>query len=224
MTEELRLGADVVAADGRKVGKLKYIVIDSIDGTVSELIVEPGLLQSGQLLHPSRWDEPTAVVVPAELVQSADEHAVHLHCPVADFKNLPPYTEQEYVRPDESWTPPPGYTVADFLLRLAAPFGGIIPPPVKLQLRKGPLEREIKPGTPVWRREPHTEIGRVERVLVDPVARRIICLIIHRGGIVPFHVKLPLGYISEILDDVIYIDLTDEQIEALLPFNPDDVS
>lgn len=222
MIEELRIGAEVLTADGRRVGNLKYIIVDTADGTVSAVAVEPGLLESGRLLEPTKWDEPSAVIVPIDLIAHADAEVVRLRCSESELRTLPPYIEQEYVHPDESWTPPPGYTLADFLLRLTAPFGGIIPPPMKIRLRKGRTEREIEPGTPVWRKHPHTEVGHVERVLFDPETDKVTGLVLRRGGLVPFHVALPMHFVTEILDDVIHVEMTDEEIESLAPFNPPD--
>jgi hypothetical protein len=130
--------------------------------------------------------------------------------------------DQQYVQPNEAWTPPPGYAIAHFLLQLAQPFGGIIPPPMKIRIRKGYSEREISPDTPVWREHPHTEIGTVERVLFDSDSGKVSGLVVRRGGLIPFHALLPLKYVTEILDDVIHVDMTDEEIEALEPYGPAD--
>src|SRR5581483_4022982 len=105
MIEELRIGSDAVTADGKTVGSVAYIVVDSQDGTVSGVAIEPGLLESGRLGEPAKWDEPTAIIVPIERVAHAEAGAVRLDCSEDDFKEFPPYIDQQYVQPGEDWTP-----------------------------------------------------------------------------------------------------------------------
>jgi uncharacterized protein YrrD len=222
MIEELRIGAEVITADDKDVGNVSHIVVDAEQGVVTGIAVDPGLLRSRRLVEPEKWDEPASVIVPMDVVVHSDASSVRLRCSEAEFKAFPPYIDQDYVQPGEDWTAPPGYAIANFLLRLAAPFGGIIPPPMKIRLRKGRSEREIEPDTPVWREHPHTELGVVERVLYEQDGDKVQALIVRRGGLIPMHVVLPLKYVTEILDDVVRVDMSDQEIELLEPWGPRD--
>ena len=83
---------------------------------------------------------------------------------------------------------------------------------------KAPFERHILDDAPVWRDEPNTHIGDVERVLVDDATDHIVGLVIKRGVLTHEEVVLPMKYVTEIRDGAIIVQVSDKQLESLAPF------
>ena len=70
--------------------------------------------------------------------------------------------------------------------------------------------------------DPRAEVGEVDQVLIDSETDKVTGLVIRREGIVPAYVVLPLRYVTEILDDVVHVDMTDDEIEALELWDDED--
>lgn len=75
-------------------------------------------------------------------------------------------------------------------------------------------------GTPVWRRQPHEEVGTVERLLVAEAAQRLVALVIRRSGRGHHLVLLPLAAITDVAAGVVHVALSDDQLDALAPYQP----
>ena len=58
MLDELRIGATVHGADHKKIGTLKRIVVERDGAHVTHLVVDPGLIESGQPLRSGRLGRP----------------------------------------------------------------------------------------------------------------------------------------------------------------------
>jgi hypothetical protein len=86
-------------------------------------------------------------------------------------------------------------------------------------LQRASFEREILNDAPVWRQEPHEQIGEVERVLVANETDEVEALVIRRGHLFGEDVILPVEYVTEILDGLVRVQLSDEEIAALQVFH-----
>jgi hypothetical protein len=82
-------------------------------------------------------------------------------------------------------------------------------------VRKASFEREILNDAPVWRLEPHTHIGDVERVLVAEDTDEIEELVIRRGVLFHEDVVLPIDYVTEIQDGVVHVQMSDAELRGL---------
>ncbi len=92
--EDLRIDAPTQGRDGRRLGKLQRIVIAEADQRVTHLVIDPGLLASGNALVPGGWEKPRARVVPIALVTAATADGLTLDCDEAEFAAYPLF-EQE---------------------------------------------------------------------------------------------------------------------------------
>ena len=95
--EDAREGADVISRDGHKVGKLSRVVIKEESLEITHLVVDPGLLHSGESLWAGGWGQPHERVIPVGVLEdeaespadhgvvigednpnrASDEHALH---------------------------------------------------------------------------------------------------------------------------------------------------
>jgi len=85
-------------------------------------------------------------------------------------------------------------------------------------VRKASFGRQILIAAPIWRLEPHSHIGDVERVLVDEDTDEIRDLVIRRGVVFHQDVVLPVDYVTEILDGVIHVQISDDELRGLQPY------
>jgi len=215
--DDLRHGADVTTSDDEEVGKLYAVIVDPRDDRVTHIVVNTGphFPQPG-------FGAPDLITVPVEEMADAQEDKVILKCTKREFSRMPSYVERRFTSPPpppESEQPPrerPAPTLWDVGLALGgalAASGGIGVPAETF--RKAKFERQILNDAPVWRLEPFSHIGDVERVLIDEETDEIVALVIRRGVLFHHEVVLPIDYVTEVLDGFINVRISDEALERL---------
>ena len=214
--ENLHHGAHVESAERKDVGRLHSIVIDPRDNDVTHIVVN-----AGPHFPEPGFGAPELINVPIELMEDAGEAKVVLRCSRDEFRRLPRYVDREFT-PARLPAPEAGTTDRAHLLwnagvAIAASFASLvtgIAVPAET-VRKASFEREILNDAPVWRLEPHTHIGDVERVLVDEETDEIKELVIRRGVLFHEDVVLPMDYVTEIQDGVVHVKISDEDLRRL---------
>jgi uncharacterized protein YrrD len=232
MLEDLHIGATVTSSSGAHLGTLSRVVVDGTSDQVVGLVVDPGLVESGNLLAPGGWERPRERVVPTSLVLSVTQDGLRLSCDEAAFAQLPLFEREQSaeVNPSDVSASSGGqrgwsrFRVGELINYFAAEFGlGAAPyvPPTDTTPLEPPTAGAIAEGTAVWRLDPHERIGEVERVLVDGATQRVSLLVVRRGGLVRHRALLPISAISSIEDGVVHVRLSDAELEALAPFDSD---
>ena len=213
--DNLRHGADVYTTDGQKVGTLHAIVLDPSDNQVTHIAVN-----TGPHFPEPGFGDPKIVSVDMDALDDATDERVDLSLNAATFRALPLY-EQTYfydVPDDEEEGPHPAggrlWSWTHAIAATLASLGGGIVIPAE-QFRKASFERHILNDAPVWRIEPNTHIGDVDRVLVDEATDEIEALVIRRGALLNKDVILPMQHVREIRDGLIHAQLSDEDLQAL---------
>jgi uncharacterized protein YrrD len=228
MIEDLRIGAAVASTAGDRLGTLSRVVVDGTTDTVAGIVVDPGLVQSGNLLAPGGWSRPRERVVPTQLVAAVTAEEVRLSCDEDAFAQLPLFEHEQSVAVDPTTAGAPErwsrFRLGDLINYAASEFGlGGAPylPPAEITHVEPPTAGAIAEGTLVWRTAPHERIGEVERVLADAATQRVSSLVIRRGGLARHRVVLPAAAIASVEDGVIHVHLTDAELETLAPYEPD---
>ena len=218
LLDNLRHGAEVLSADGKDLGKLHAVVIDPRDNEVTHIVVN-----AGPHFPEPGFGAPQLVEVPIAQMADAQEEKVLLECDQQQFRSLPVYVERAYTQPPVSDAggrgAGPGHLLWNVGMAIAgalASMGGIAVPAETF--RKARFERHILNDAPVWRSEPHSHIGDVERVLIDEETEEIQALVVRRGALFSHDVVLPIDYVTEILDGVIHVRISDEEVERLREF------
>ncbi|HEU4760567.1 MAG TPA: PRC-barrel domain-containing protein [Dehalococcoidia bacterium] len=216
--DNLRPGAEVISTDGEEVGKLHAVVVDPRDDAVTHIVVN-----AGPFFPQPGFGAPRLVSVPIDEMADAREKKVILKCTRKKFSEMPDYARWSYTPPTPAWRTPEGlprenvlWSAGAALVASLGRFSGIAVP--WETIRKGRFEREILHDAPVWRTEPHTHIGDVERVLVDEVTDEVAALVIRRGVLFHHDVILPIEHLTEVLDGVIHVRISDEELERLEEF------
>ena len=226
MLEDLHIGVPVTGSTGAHLGTLTRIVIERDQPRVTHIVVDPGLIESGNLLAPGGWEKPRERVLPVALVTHADAHGVRLACNEAAFTALPlfehrDFTAAEVSEPAAGEPRPPWrarFNVGDLVNYVASGWGlGAAPylGPAEVTYNEPAGASSIAEGSQVWRLDPHEQVGVVERVLADPATQRVTGVVIRRTGLHPHRRILPVGAIAEVADDVVHIRLTDAQVNDL---------
>jgi hypothetical protein len=155
----------------------------------------------------------------------AQEGRVILRVTKRRFKEMPSYVERSFSAPPPGRGAPsdrPEHHVWDVGQALVASLSGVGGIPVPREtFRRAEFERHILNDSPVWRQEPHEQIGEVERVLVDEQNDDVEALVIRRGWLFTEDVVLPVDYVTEVLDGVVRVQLSDAEIEQLEQFKPE---
>jgi uncharacterized protein YrrD len=214
--DNLRPGADVTSSDNEEVGKLHAVVVDPRDDRVTHIVVN-----AGPHFPEPGFGAPNLITVPVEQMADAQEDKVILKCTKRRFARMPSYVERRFTSspPSESERPPrerPAHLlwdVGEALVAALAASGGVGVPAETF--RKAEFERQILDDAPVWRLEPFSHIGDVERVLIDEETDEIVALVIRRGALFHHEVVLPIDYVTEVLDGFINVRISDEELARL---------
>jgi uncharacterized protein YrrD len=212
----LRAGTDVYSSEGEKLGELKRVVIKRSDLTLTHVVVDIGFRRAGRSL----WDGGLGLdydrILPIDGVKSANDSRVELNLDVEAFKALPEYTEEGF---EPVADPSPNeFDLNDVYMRGQVISDTIASTPgawVTTRLNKDVNSVDIVEGTDVWREEPHQKLGEVKRVLFDETTGALKAFVISRGFILHHDIVVPARYISEMMDDLIRVQLTDAEIDQL---------
>src|SRR5438552_2241475 len=120
--EDLRLGASVKSADGHKLGTLHRFVIRKDSLKLTHIVVDTGMLRSGEALWKGGWGLPHDRVVPVGVVRESNTHEIRLGMSAEEFRDLSAdYVEDRFAPiPDDD----PGRPDTSDLARLATSIPG----------------------------------------------------------------------------------------------------
>jgi uncharacterized protein YrrD len=217
---DLHDGADVYSSDGHKLGRLSRVVLRAADFSATQVVVDIGFLRAGHKLWEGGLGLEYDRVVPIEAVARATDERIDLSLTAAAFKDAPEYSIESFepvdLRPDASDPPPLAESREELARRLA---GRPADTGVYLVQRfnKSLDDVDIREGTRVWRMEPHEQLGEVDRVLFDG-GGRATAFVIRRGWLLKRDVVLPVRFVSEVLDDLVRVEMSDADVEGLEGF------
>jgi PRC-barrel domain len=195
----LRIGEDVLAADGSRLGTVERLVIDEGAHQVTHLVVEERVLPLAEFRD-----------------AGADGLATSLDR--AGLDAFPRHDESSLEGPGEHWRPPEGYRLENFLAVAGALLGNApYLPPVHADLTPGESASEITAGSPVWTGD--RQIGHVVEVLTDEKGN-VRELVMAREGLRGEHVVIPLEKVIEVVGSNVQLDLNDTDVDLLKPYRP----
>ena len=218
--EDLRIGADVVSSEGHKLGKLSKFVVREGEHRLTHVVVDTGILRSGEPLWKGGWGLSHDRVIPLLAVEHATSDTVTLTMAADDFRDHSVDYEEEYFEamPDIQR----GAVDVGDVARFASSIPGEPGPWIMLDRRAlAPGDVEIPRDAPVWRLKPHEKVGEVERVLISD-GGEIEGIVIKRGFIFTKEVVLPVHAIVEIVAGIVRVDLDEDALKGLPEFRAPD--
>lgn len=228
MIEKLRIGAPVYTSDSKRAGALERIVVTNVTAAggeierhVTSLVVDPGFRDLGDLLSPGSVERSRARTVPIELAGAVDNDAIHLTCDAKALAALPLFERHEYfAAPQEGsgrrfrWGDIINYAASAFGLG-AAPY---MPDTEATTFDEAAGSASLPARAPVWRDDPHEEIGQIERTLVDSETERVTGFVLRRARADEELVTLPAETITGIEDGLAHVALSDAELDSLEPY------
>ncbi len=222
--EELRAGAAVISRDDHKLGTFSGVVVNKDTLKITHVVVDTGILRSGEALWKGGWGMSHDRVVPLGALADATSDEVRLSMSADEFRDLSVDYDTEVFQSMADLEP--GRIGASDLRRFATSLPGEPGPFVITDvLAKAPDEVDIKKDSPVWRLNPHQKIGEVERVIFDEGTQKVTALVIRRGLVFSKDVVLPVSYIAEVveaLEGIVRVDIDDASLKQLQEFHPAD--
>jgi uncharacterized protein YrrD len=213
---DLRVGADVFSAGGDKLGQLDRVVLRRADLSVTHIVIDIGFLRSGRRLWEGGFGLDYDRIVPVDQVRSVTGDRVELALTAEQFRDAPEYTSESFETPQD--LTPGEFDIPDVVNRLQgmAALIGSTSNAWLVEKRNRPLDSvEVREGADVWRREPHEKLGDVSRVLLDEATGSLRALVIERGLLFKRDVVLPVRYVTELLDEVVRVDISDAELDQL---------
>jgi hypothetical protein len=221
MLRDFHIGSPVTSADGHRIGTLARVIVDGTTDNVLGIVVDPGLVASGNLLAPGGWSRPRERLVELERVAAAERDGVALVCDKAAFEALPLFEHDQSSAVDAPAKAGDGgdatFARGELINYGAAAFGlGAAPyfPPETVTRAEPATAGAIDKGATVWHVDTHERIGTVEDLLLDDTGQRLRALVIRRGPL-EAPVVLPAAAITAVEDSLVRARLTDDALRGL---------
>ena len=204
---DIRLGADVVASDGSKVGIVESVIVDEEGFSPRALVVKNEATPAGRLIAGEKLFTTDEVVIPIGAVESATHDEVRLSMSAPEVRRQPLYL---------SYRREP-MTTEDALLEEGELIGGGLGLPKAQEIaNKADNQIEIDRGENVMLGKTGRRLGRVDDVLFDRGA--LIGVVIRPEGFFKRDVVLPIKFIERADDLALFAQLEESDIEQLKPF------
>lgn len=211
---QFKKGADVVTADGEKVGDIDRVVIDPREQEVTHVVVREGFLFSEDK------------VVPVELVASATEDRVTLQDAVEDLDALPSFEEHHYIPltgderarssvPEEEDYVPPLYWYPAYGAPMTYPTGHPTPTYATEVERNIPEDTvPLEEGAEVISVEGE-HVGDVERVITDSRDKHVSHFLIAEGVLFKEKKLVPISWIDVVGENEVHLAVGSAFLENL---------
>ncbi len=193
---DFRLGADVVAGDGRKAGTLTSVLVEAKGFDPKALVIQDESSVAGRLLADEKLLITDEVVVPISAVESASHDVIRLSMSVDDIRRQPPYLSYRFkaLTGGEALE-----EEVDFL------GGGLGLPANAEQVANKPADQiEIDRDENVMLGKTGHRLGRVHDVLFDD--GELVGIVIKPDGFFKRDVVLPIRFISRGDDMALFAD------------------
>lgn len=196
---DLPLGAEVISADGKKVGRCSQLIVNPVSKSVSHFVVD------------ARIGKTDDRVVPLDVVAESTTEHIRLRITEAELQEAEAFYATDYVEVDET-LPYEMHSVE----------GGMMLPYAHTESRRFPQDvPRIPPGELAVRRgaDVHAtdgKVGEVNEFLVDQEDGHITHLILREGHLWgKKDVTIPVGEIDRIGGGAVYLKIDGETIAEL---------
>jgi sporulation protein YlmC with PRC-barrel domain len=203
---DFRLGADVVASDGTKVGTVVSVIVDEKGFSPRSRVVKDEATLARRLLSDEKLFTTDEVVIPISAVESATRDEVRLSMSGPEVRRQPLYLS--YRR--EPMTTEGAVVEEGELLG-----GGLALPKAEEIANKPEGQIEIDRGENVMLGTTGRRLGRVQDVLFDHDELKGI--VMRPEGLFKRDVVLPISFIERADDLALFAKLNESDIEQLKP-------
>ena len=216
--EDLHAGAAVFSSDGHKLGTLQRFVFNKTTLKLTHIVVDTGILRSGEPLWKGGWGMSHDRVIPLGVLREAAADKITITMSGDEFKDLSvDYVQESFEQmPDDR----PGWPDASDVRRLLASMPGEPGPYLLTEAHAiDPGAVEVKKDSPVWRLNPHQKIGEVDSLIYDGDTGKVTDLVIRRGHFFTKEVVLPMRLVTEVVADIVRVEIDDGVLRGLPEYN-----
>ena len=216
---KIELGEKVVTADGHDLGSIDKVILDPDGGDLHAIVVRKGLLFGRD------------IEIPFDSIVDRSDGAVKITLTKDQLDDLETFHEGSYT------TPPPERS-AEFVSGYGYPASGMLWP----SSWSGPVPGQpyghdaigdvgdevatmhraqdlgnavIKEGSDVRSRDGE-KVGEVHQIVFDAATGRPTTLVIRKGFLFTDDIEIPVGLISSLDDDRVYLDARHDGFEKFL--------
>lgn len=216
---KIELGAKVVTADGHDIGTIDKLILNPDSGDLHAIVVHKGLLFGRD------------IEIPIDDLAQHQTGTIQIRRTKQQLDDLETFYEDSYT------TPPPERS-AEYVSGYGYPAAGLLWPsswsgPVSGEPygheAVGAVEDEIasmhraqdlgnaviKEGSDVRSRDGE-KVGEVHQIVFDASTGRPTALVIRKGFLFTTDVEIPVGLISSVDDDRVYLDARHDELEKYL--------
>jgi sporulation protein YlmC with PRC-barrel domain len=207
--DDFHLGADVRSSDGKDVGKLVRVLVDGTDYGLQALVVKEGREFAGHLLSPTSMLLADEIIVPKDAIKDVSHDRIDLGLNAGEVRRLAPYLS--YRHQGES----AGEELADIANALIS--NPSVPKSYAEVANKPEGELEIESGENVMLGHTGKKLGTVKDVLFD--GDQLVGIVLQQG-LLHHEVILPRRFLGRSDDLVLFVELSDQDLHHLEPFQP----
>jgi sporulation protein YlmC with PRC-barrel domain len=199
MTDErLAPGADVLGANGEKVGTVAYVVVHPPEMHVTDYVVSTGFLGRD-------------VVVPVDRVQRIAGGKLQTALAKDELQRLPDYVEVHYETPPEGWAPTGSliYPAQGVLW----PAGAYYPEPASVKVNAPEGTVGLHEGMTVESSDGH-KVGSTKALDEDPDSGDVTDIIVKEGLLFSHDVRIPCSLVAEVHTDRVTLNVPKNEVET----------
>ena len=216
---QFKQGTKVYTTDDKDIGSVDRVVLNPKTKEVTHLIVRKGFLLSEDK------------IIPLALIASANEDRVTLRGSTTDLDSLLPFEETHFVPLDETDVQMAAYPIgfaAPFYLYepmgssmfypdLAAAYANEKPYGAETQKNIPEDSIALREGARVITADGQ-DVGSVKRIFTQPENDRATQLLISNGVIFKEQKMIPVGWIEDIQEDEIHLNVSTAMLKGLPEF------
>jgi sporulation protein YlmC with PRC-barrel domain len=202
---EIPLNAQVVCSDG-VCGRSMSVLINPVVEDVTHLVVKEDLSPNKEYIVPVDWVAETVA------------NTIQLHCTKAEFKKLDPFIKTQFIEekvPVRNFSATGMYGSSYYYIPYITPLLTVSVPVDIQQIPPGELA--VQRGTRIEATDGF--VGNVDEFVVNPTNYHITHLVMREGHLWgKKDVIIPISAIGDDHDDIVYLKLNKQQVEALPTF------
>jgi sporulation protein YlmC with PRC-barrel domain len=214
---ELKEGVGVFTPGGEEVGRVNRFVLDPATNEVTHIVIQKG------------WLLPEDKVVPFEMVRTATDERVVLSEDVADFDQLPPFEETEFVRAadeeprnrvpsaDPVYQHAPAYYWYPARSSLGFPGIGLGPYTWPLGETRRNIPEDTVPlreGTNIMSSD-GKHVGDVERLFLEEDSNKVTHFLISQGVLFKDRKIVPAHWVKSVEEETVHLVVSSQLLERL---------
>jgi sporulation protein YlmC with PRC-barrel domain len=205
--KDFHLGADAYSSDGKEVGKLVHVLVDS-DYRLVAVVVKESAGFSGARLSPGSLLVNDEFIVPREAVATVAHARIDLNLTSAEARRLQPYLT--YRQRAETRT-----EGAEDLVAVVTQSPELVHW-IEEVANKPDSELEIDGGENVMLGHTGRKLGTVKDVLFD--GDQLVGVVLQPEGLFKREVILPRRFLDRSDDAALFAQLDEKDLEHLAPF------